>query len=185
MNKEALAYCQDLAISLCQILLRAILLSLILAYVFSFVGYLKAFGRADLILPFAAANTSTAAVSALGHQLGDGGAFPYFLNWYNESFPGDSRLGSGIGLIFGAFWGLFHIRNDHGSVRLLCGLSSGAIAGGRLGLMLSSTQSFFVGGLVILALIVGFHMYVNAGKRRLPRLPLCSHNVSETELPLA
>lgn len=161
-----------LAKSLSQILLRSICMAIVLAFLASLIGFLRQFPNNELVLPFMKLGEGTTALVELGDSAYSASLFSSFVHWYNMTFPGDARLGSGIGLIAGSFWGLFHIDNRFWVVRLSAGALTGMITGARVALMFTSNPAAFFNGAVIGALIVGTYMAIAAGKRRITPLPI-------------
>ncbi|MBK9142335.1 MAG: hypothetical protein IPM23_07565 [Candidatus Melainabacteria bacterium] len=83
------------------------------------------------------------------------------LDLYNITFPNNMRYGSGLGLIAGALIMLASLPVltqsawRHAAVRFSAGAAAGAIAGGRLDLMVNSDPVPFLVTVVLFALVSG------------------------------
>ncbi|MBZ0188905.1 MAG: hypothetical protein K8F91_21860 [Candidatus Obscuribacterales bacterium] len=83
------------------------------------------------------------------------------LDFYNTSFPNNMRFGSGLGLVAGPFLALLLLCRlttrawSTRTVRLIAGLTAGAIVGGRLDLMFNSDPLPFLVAVLCFSVITG------------------------------
>lgn len=94
------------------------------------------------------------------------------INWYNTSFRGATRFGSGLGLIAGGFLSLNLARGKILACRVLTGAVCGLLIGARSALMLGSGAVFCLVGTVLGVVLAVVYMIYCGGKPTLPTLPL-------------
>ena len=102
------------------------------------------------------------------------GSFEDLIELYNISFRGGLRLGSGIGLVAGAFLALGPAKRLGLAARIATGITAGSIFGGRAALMITSDTPIFLGGALIGAVLTAWYLAAAGGERRFPPLPLIS-----------
>ena len=78
------------------------------------------------------------------------------IDLYNHSFPNNSRFGSGLGLIAGAFTSLNIFAHCNTRARVTGGIIAGWMIGGRLALTFTSLPIHFIVVSTLGALIVGY-----------------------------
>lgn len=93
------------------------------------------------------------------------------INWYNLTFIGATRFGSGLGIIAGGIWSLTLVKGFPRVARVLAGLIGGALIGGRLALMLGSFPRTFLGSTICGALIGALIMMLVSDQKHIPELP--------------
>jgi hypothetical protein len=96
------------------------------------------------------------------------------MNWYNLTFIGATRFGSGLGMLAGAIWALAVVGSTRArypaAARAVAGLLGGAFIGGRLALMLGSFPRTLLWGTICGALI-GAAMLAAGARESIPELP--------------
>jgi hypothetical protein len=100
------------------------------------------------------------------------GIFEIAINWYNMTFRGGTRFGSGLGLMVGAFVVMGFYKERGVLIRTFVGVISGAEIGARFALNLGSGVPLFLAGMTVGAIIGGFYMGFCAGPSRAKTLPL-------------
>jgi hypothetical protein len=99
------------------------------------------------------------------------GAIEDLNNWYNLTFRGATRFGSGLGFIFGAFVSISLFEQKPLYWRLLSGSIAGAAMGGRSALMLGSGARWSLIGYCLGALVGTLYMAFAAAPAKLKPLP--------------
>ncbi len=111
------------------------------------------------------------------------------MNWYNMTFLGATRFGSGLGTIAGAFWSLSMVRSYPRLARLLAGLVGGAVIGSRLAQILGPFPKTFILATICGAALGALTMALTPDKDRIPPLPEddpeVSHEPNTGGLPAA
>jgi apolipoprotein N-acyltransferase len=108
--------------------------------------------------------------------------FPYFdhpqfqiediINWYNSTFRGATRFGSGLGFIAGAFIVIGLFKEQRLPVRLLVGVATGMMIGTRSVLMLGSGAPLFVVGMIAGGIIGAINMAIGEAAGKALPLPI-------------
>ncbi len=91
------------------------------------------------------------------------------LDFYNCTFQGNSRFGSGLGLIAGASIALLLIPSGKRAGRIAGALVAGVLVGGRVSLTFTSDPAPFLASALLTALT--FFVIEQATRQRLPPLP--------------
>jgi len=94
------------------------------------------------------------------------------INWYNSTFRGGTRFGSGLGLMAGAFAVMGFYKERSIFIRALAGIVTGAEIGARFVLNLGSGVPLFLVGITIGAIIGGTYMAFGAAPSKADNLPL-------------
>ena len=157
---------------LAELFLRCTILALLLALVWSFAEGMRTYGISPLLLPFSSLGQFQPRLLTAVNSNPLLGAFDNFLVFYNCAFPGANRLGSGIGIIAGAFWTLHRIPHSCIPRRAYLGAIAGALIGFRLMMMVSSSATTVFAAMLFGAISVSLYL-VSADRRpRVPDLPL-------------
>ncbi len=146
-------------IAISVICLTAATSAILMGYIWTFVCWLRSYGMASGLVDPASAATS---VRDYGNCILN--AVAAQIHNYNLAFPGNSRFGSGLGIISGAMLGLGMMARRYRKswqnqvlVRISAGASAGALIGGRIALTFGSEPvPFMVGivsGAVLMALV--------------------------------
>lgn len=154
------------------LVVRVLVLSLALAYLMSILNALQYWGMAPMYLPFSGVDQFRPGQDAAGSAEPIVTAFDNFVYLYNCAFPGASRLGSGIGMIFACFWTLHSVDRNCRAPRIALGALCGAIIGFRLILMLSSSATGVLSSMIVSS--IGFAIYMAIADRKpgIPSLPI-------------
>lgn len=97
------------------------------------------------------------------------------LDVYNSSFPNNMRYGSGLGLIAGAIASLLLVKRVFSFAwsgwmfRLLCGVTAGAVIGGRLNMVFNSDPVPFLTIMTLFAIGTGIVVSL-LGPSKLPHI---------------
>ncbi|MDR3613718.1 MAG: hypothetical protein P4L53_09125 [Candidatus Obscuribacterales bacterium] len=94
------------------------------------------------------------------------------VNWYNMSFRGGTRFGSGLGFMGGAFLVMGFYKERKVFVRTVAGMTVGAEIGARFALNLGSGVPLFLVGVTVGAIIGGLYMSFGAAPSKAKTLPL-------------
>lgn len=100
------------------------------------------------------------------------GALEDLIDWYNSTFQGAARFGSGFGIIAGMCIALSCITRYSLAVRLVSGIICGGIIGGRIMLMLTSDVRYFLSGMIAGSVIGGIALARAGMPSKLAPLPL-------------
>ncbi len=77
------------------------------------------------------------------------GQIESMLKWYNLTFIGAARYGSGLGIFIGAYFALVSLSNRVLAARVAAALVAGSLVGARLFLMVTSEPKMFIAGACI------------------------------------
>lgn len=99
------------------------------------------------------------------------GAVESGIKWYNLTFLGPARYGSGLGIFIGAFLAMLTLRNRRFSSRVLSALIAGGFVGGRLCLMVTSNPFLVLLGTILGAPILCAVQIFQSRQEQLPELP--------------
>jgi hypothetical protein len=147
------------------------LLAFAMGAVWGIVDWLRNYGMG--VSPFPYFDHPQFQVETFRHQTAGTmlGGIEDLINWYNATFRGATRFGSGIGYIAGAFIVFGLCKEQKLPLRLLVGAITGMMIGTRSVLMLGSGAPLFVVGLatggIIGALYIAFGE-ANGTARSLP-----------------
>jgi hypothetical protein len=94
------------------------------------------------------------------------------INWYNSTFRGATRFGSGLGFIAGAFIVIGLFKEQRLPVRLLVGVATGMMIGTRSVLMLGSGAPLFVVGMIAGGIIGAINMAIGEAAGKALPLPI-------------
>jgi hypothetical protein len=100
------------------------------------------------------------------------GTIEIAINWYNTTFRGGTRFGSGLGFMAGAFVTMGFYKERDILVRTTAGVIIGAEIGARFVLNLGSGVPLFLVGVTIGAIIGGLYMGLGAVPSKARNLPL-------------
>jgi hypothetical protein len=100
------------------------------------------------------------------------GCIEDLINWYNATFRGATRFGSGIGYIAGAFAVLEMCKKQNLALRLSIGTIAGMMIGTRSVLMLGSGAVLFVVGLIAGGIIGSIFTAIGEGSGLAKPLPM-------------
>ena len=154
------------------LLVRCSMLAIILAVVWAFADGMRTFGISPMVLPFSSLGQYQPRMHLNQVQSPLMTLFDNFLVFYNCAFPGANRLGSGIGIIGGAFWALHSMPHLCLPQRSLVAAIAGALIGFRAMMMLSSSAPIVLAATILGALGISIYMTVADRKARIPELPL-------------
>jgi len=157
-----------------RLFLRVIVLSLVLAYLMSLIDAMYKCGTAPTAFPFSEIGHTH---PRLPYNAGVIGALlaaivDNILNLYNQAFPGYSRLGSGIGIIFACFWTLHDTSPQCRIQRFGNGIVAGALIGFRGMLMLTSSPSYVLLTSIFVCVFMTLYMLTADRKPAIPQMPL-------------
>jgi hypothetical protein len=136
------------------ILLCSLLVALALGVIWCIVDWLRYYGSGIKLFPFLEPTTGGEAPIHIYTSGTIFGAIEEVLIQYNALARGAARFGTGMGLIAGAFLGLCLAPRRSTVARIVSGVLCGAIVGGRLLIMLSSSPRLLLLGAVTGAVIV-------------------------------
>lgn len=149
-------------------------LGLLMAVVWGALDWMRCFPAPVPVLPDFLQTTSRyvpPAASAAGPLEGLAVAV---MNWYNLTFIGATRFGSGLGGLAGAILALALVGSARARypavARVVAGLLGGAFIGGRLALMLGSFPRTFLWG-TICGAVTGAAMLAASARESIPELP--------------
>ena len=91
--------------------------------------------------------------------------------WHNMTFQQAARFGSGVGMITGMFYSWGNVKRMSFPARLVTGIISGGLIGGRVIMMITSDPRWFLGCTIIGAVIGGRYLVLDGSDRRIPPLP--------------
>jgi hypothetical protein len=94
------------------------------------------------------------------------------INWYNATFRGATRFGSGVGYIAGAFIVIGLCKEQKLGLRLLVGTAGGMMIGTRSVLMLGSGAPLFTIGMIAGGIIGAIYMAISEIDRKAVTLPV-------------
>lgn len=157
---------------LCELTIRCTVLALIFALVWAFAEGMRTYGISPLLLPFSSLGQFQPRLQTTVNSNPLIMAFDNFLFFYNCAFPGANRLGSGIGIIAGAFWTLHRIPHACIPRRAYLGAIGGAVIGFRLMMMVSSSAAIVFGAMLVGAIGLALYMVSADQRPRIPDLPL-------------
>lgn len=160
-----------LGLGFATLVIRTLALSLILAYLLSIIDGLRTLGQTPFLFPFSALGQYQPKIESSANSSPLVSAFSNFVFLFNCTFPGASRLGSGIGMIAAAFWTLHEIPRECRMQRIFLSLAAGAIIGFRLMLMVSSSAVGVLGASVIFSLSICAYMNISARSKPIEPLP--------------
>lgn len=100
------------------------------------------------------------------------GGIESFLKWYNLTFIGAARYGSGIGIFIGAYFALSAVAEYKLSAKITASLIAGAFVGARLFLMVTSEPKMFLAGAILGALVFVAYRVFDSRQEKLPDLPI-------------
>jgi len=146
-------------------------LSLLLAYLLSCIDSFRSFGIVPAAFPFTALGQYQPHIDLEANKSALQAAFDNFLLLFNCTFPGYSRLGSGIGMIASSFWMLHTVPKNCMPQRAVIGTLAGFVIGFRSMLMLTSSSKPVIEAAVCGAVFFAFYLLVTAGKKEIPPLP--------------
>jgi hypothetical protein len=139
--------------AVCTIVLCSTGLALLIGVVWCIVDWLRYYGSGITMFPFF--EPTTGGEQPIRLYAGTiFGAIEDVLIQYNAVARGAARFGTGLGLIAGAFVGLCLAPRTSTFCRIVAGITCGAIAGGRLLIMLSSSPRLLLLGAVVGAALV-------------------------------
>jgi hypothetical protein len=99
------------------------------------------------------------------------GQMESMIKWYNLTFIGAARYGSGLGIFIGAYLALMSISNRALAARVVAAYIAGGLVGARLFLMVTSEPKMFIAGFLLGAcLFAGIVVWSNR-QEKLPDLP--------------
>jgi hypothetical protein len=145
-----------------RVVLASALAAVILGPAFWCINWLRTCG-----LP--ADNFSITQTSLTGACAGD--LLSRSIEWYNTTFVGFSRFGSGIGIICGAFWAMGPAKAYRPVPRIITGLVAGSLIFARLANMLTSDTPFVGWAGLLGALWTAAYLYVAGRPCRFKALP--------------
>lgn len=93
------------------------------------------------------------------------------MNWYNMTFLGATRFGSGLGAIAGGLWSLSMVRSFPKPARLAAGLVGGALIGSRLAQILGPFPKTFIASIICGGIAGATIMALMPAQDRIPPLP--------------
>ena len=118
------------------------------------VDWLRYYGTGIKLLPFFEPTTGGEQPIHIYNPRTIFGAIENVLIQYNALARGASRFGTGLGLIAGAFLGLCLAPRRSAFARVVAGSICGALVGGRLLIMLSSSPRLLLLGAAVGAILV-------------------------------
>ena len=145
--------------------------TLLLAIYWGIVFYLQDYGNNITPLPFA---DKTQVLARPLHTYLPGTFFGFcesIIDWYNMSFHGATRFGSGLGMIIGPLLSLCMIKNFGSPARAVAGAIAGGIIGSRSILMITSGVSPFLTGLMLGSIIGTLWQIHRNSHKQVPKLP--------------
>ncbi|MBX9878502.1 MAG: hypothetical protein K2Y22_08585 [Candidatus Obscuribacterales bacterium] len=77
------------------------------------------------------------------------GQIESMLKWYNLTFIGAARYGSGLGIFIGAYFALVSLSSRVLAARVAAAIVAGSLVGARLFLMVTSEPKMFIAGACI------------------------------------
>lgn len=157
---------------LSELTIRCTVLALIFALVWAFAEGMRTYGISPLLLPFSSLGQFQPRLQTTVNSNPLIMAFDNFLFFYNCAFPGANRLGSGIGIIAGAFWTLHRLPHACIPRRAYLGAIAGAVIGFRLMMMVSSSATVVFGAMLMGAIGIALYMVSADQRPRIPDLPL-------------
>lgn len=167
-------YIKNPAGLLVALLLLPPLLAIMMGAVWGIVDWLRTFGTGLSPLPYF--DHQQFQVVNFRHQTAGTvlGCIEDLINWYNATFRGATRFGSGIGYIAGAFIVAGMCKEQKLALRLLIGTTTGIMIGTRSVLMLGSGAPLFLVGMITGGIIGALYMAIGeAGGKAIP-LPVRS-----------
>ncbi len=102
------------------------------------------------------------------------GQIESMLKWYNLTFIGAARYGSGLGIFIGAYFALISVRDRVLPARIVAAVLAGAFVGARLFLMVTSEPKMFLAGVILGAILFAAWSIWNSRQENLPDLPMAS-----------
>lgn len=100
------------------------------------------------------------------------GQIESMLKWYNLTFIGAARYGSGLGIFIGAYLALVSISNRVLVARVVSAFIAGGFVGARLFLMVTSEPKMFIAGFLLGAFVFVAVCVWDNRKDKLPDLPM-------------
>lgn len=96
------------------------------------------------------------------------------LKWYNLTFIGAARYGSGLGIFIGAYLALTSVSERSLPAKVVAALIAGAFVGARLFLMVTSEPKMFLAGAIFGSLLFVAYTIFDGRQEKLPDLPTVS-----------
>ncbi len=159
----------------CLAVLLVLALSGIAAVAFGFawglLDWMRNFGTDAALFPYLG---STAGREQMFHLFSSGPLVHLegMIYWYNATFQGATRFGSGVGLIAGSIVALSLARKYGFLPRMVAAVVAGILLGGRMALMVTSEPDAVAWGMLAGVVAVSLLSCLLASSRRLPLLPL-------------
>lgn len=163
--------CLHIVKGLSAYLLKLVILSLVLAYLFSIIDALRSYGVMPAVFPFTMLGQYQPQIDGANKSEFQA-AFDNFLLWFNCAFTGGSRMGSGIGTLGASFWTLYILPKNCFSQRIVTGFLAGAVIGFRSLLMVSTSATLISGAAIVSAIFFAVYVAVKTGKKDIPPLPI-------------
>lgn len=157
---------------LLELLIRCSVLALLFALTWAFAEGMRTYEISPLLLPFSTLGQFQPRVTTAVNSNPLIIAFDNFLFFYNCAFPGANRLGSGIGIIAGAFWTLHRIPHSCIPRRAFLGAIAGAVIGFRMMMMVSSSATIVFSATLLGAVSIALYMVAADQRPRIANLPL-------------
>ncbi|MBX9572039.1 MAG: hypothetical protein K2X77_24315 [Candidatus Obscuribacterales bacterium] len=157
---------------LLELIIRCSCLALAFALIWAFAEGMRTYGTSPLLLPFSTLGQYQPRLHTTVNSNPLIIAFDNFLFFYNCAFPGANRLGSGIGIIAGAFWTLHRVPHSCIPRRAYLGAIAGAVIGFRMMMMVSSSATIVFGAMLLGAIGIALYMVAADQRTRVPDLPL-------------
>lgn len=153
-------------------ILLPVVLAIIGGFVWGLVDWLRSYGSGVVPFPYFERPVSP-------HELQTKYSNDYIfhliecgINWYNVTFVGGTRFGSGLGWMIGAFIAMGYFKERSLTARTLAGVVAGAEIGLRFALNLGSGVPLFLVGLSLGAVIGGLYMGLATTPSNIDGLPL-------------
>lgn len=165
MKGQCLDCVQSMARALCISLLTAVAMAL----VWDIVDWMRNYGSGQAVLPQL---TPTQLRDVLGESPSPAWTAGAFIDWYNTTFVGAARFGTALGIVMGGFYALGSMTENRFVPKILAAIVVGALIGGRLALLISSSAHLFVWGMILGAIFLAGAVGFLATRPQLPDLPL-------------
>ena len=148
-------------------LLCAVLAGSVFGAIWAITDYMRYFGTAFVPPPYLVHETK--------HLYPEGSFLAQLediIGWYNTNVKQAARFGSGFGMITGLLFAWGYVKKCRTPARIIVGIVSGGLIGGRISLILTPDPRFFLGGLIVGAALASWYLYIEGSADRLPELPL-------------
>lgn len=146
----------------------ALACALVMGLVWCVVDFLRSYGTGVKLFPFLEPTTGGEQPIRLYPAGTAYGAIEDLLQSYNAVCRGAARFGTGMGLIGGAFLGLSMVRTPSGFAHYFATLVCGALVGGRLFIMLSSSPRLLLMGATIGAIVLVLMTFITRREQLKP-----------------